>query len=618
MATRLPRPLALVACLFVVPVVAGAQDVEEDFGRYGAPGAFDVQLFEPSPSPEAITTVDLPRISSHLSLTFGLWVNDASRPWVVEQYDPSRRLEGMAVGRSAVVDHLSQSELHAALGLFEYFELGLAMPVVYVGHVPVSQLTSEPVFDGTLRNDLVPGDLRTYVKVPVLRGSWPVAVRVGVTFPTSRAFADTPDQPGGAFAGNRSWTFTPAVVVGRAFGRLTVAGNLGVRWRERNGLGGANVADPFVLDDEIVAAVGAHYALHPRIGLNAEITGRVGISEGAPAANRNPVELWGGATFRLTDTLAIQVGGGRGLTSGYGTSEYRLYAGVRGTVTRASCTYGPEDYDGFEDGDYCADPDNDGDRVADAADRCPNDPEDRDGFLDDDGCADPDNDADGVLDDNDRCPVEPEDHDGYNDTDGCPEGDNDRDGIADGQDDCPMEPEDPDNYQDQDGCPEPGPEAVVVTRTESHLLLSQRIFFDYDSDVIRPVSLPILNEVALTLRRNPDITRVRVEGYTDGQGDPQYNLDLSYRRARAVVEYLVSQGVPRDHLEYVGYGASHPVADDSTPEGQALNRRVEFTIVRQGGQDGSRSSNGSGQTQAGTAGGAGRDSGAGRRHRRQR
>jgi outer membrane protein OmpA-like peptidoglycan-associated protein len=282
--------------------------------------------------------------------------------------------------------------------------------------------------------------------------------------------------------------------------------------------------------------------------------------------------------------VSVQLGAGRGLTAGYGTPEFRVYAGVRLTLVQTRCTTGPEDYDGFQDGDYCNDPDNDQDGIPDVRDRCPNDPEDRDGFLDDDGCPDPDNDADGVLDADDRCPMDPEDHDGFEDGDGCPEGDNDHDGVPDAVDQCPMEPEDLDGYQDDDGCPEPGPEAVVVTRTESHLLLSQRVFFDYDSDTIRSVSLPILNEVARALRANPDITRIRVEGYTDGQGDPQYNLDLSYRRARAVVEYLTTQGIPREHLEFQGYGSSHPVADDHTPEGQALNRRVEFTILRQGGQ----------------------------------
>jgi outer membrane protein OmpA-like peptidoglycan-associated protein len=424
-------------------------------------------------------------------------------------------------------------------------------------------------------SDFRPGDLRAYLKVPIIRGAWPLAIRLGATFPT-----------GGhdAFSGALGWTLTPELIASHSFGPLDAAINVGYRFRERNGLEAPAGSDSFVIDDELVYGLGARYNITPRFGVNAELIGRIGVSAGPMTSSRLPLEVLGGVTLRATDALSFQLGVGRGLSGGYGTPDIRGYAGARLSISQSRCHSGPEDFDGFEDGDYCADPDNDGDGILDAHDRCPNDAEDRDGFLDDDGCPDPDNDADGVLDNDDRCPSEPEDRDGYEDTDGCPEGDNDRDGVPDGRDECPMEPEDLDNYQDDDGCPEPGPEAVVVTRTESHLLLSQRIFFDYDSDTIRSVSLPILNEVALTLRRNPDITRVRIEGYTDNRGTPQYNVDLSYRRARAVVEYLASREVARDRLDYQGYGATHPVADDHTPEGQALNRRVEFTIVSQGGE----------------------------------
>ncbi len=70
-----------------------------------------------------------------------------------------------------------------------------------------------------------------------------------------------------------------------------------------------------------------------------------------------------------------------------------------------------------------------------------------------------------------------------------------------------------------------------------------------------------------------------MDGYSDSAGEAEYNLDLSYRRARAVVEYLASQGVPRERLEYRGYGEVNPVAPNDSPEGRALNRRVEFTIL---------------------------------------
>jgi outer membrane protein OmpA-like peptidoglycan-associated protein len=88
------------------------------------------------------------------------------------------------------------------------------------------------------------------------------------------------------------------------------------------------------------------------------------------------------------------------------------------------------------------------------------------------------------------------------------------------------------------------------------------------------------------LNRTPRIQKVRIEGYTDGSGDAGYNLDLSYRRARAVQEYLISQGVDRRRLTFIGYGETRPVASDATPEGEALNRRVEFTIVESVGDVG--------------------------------
>ena len=95
----------------------------------------------------------------------------------------------------------------------------------------------------------------------------------------------------------------------------------------------------------------------------------------------------------------------------------------------------------------------------------------------------------------------------------------------------------------------------------------------------RPVSTPLLDQLAGVIGELPATLRVRVDGYTDNAGLDAYNLDLSYRRARSVVEYLVGRGVPRRRLEYRGYGRENPVAPNDSPAGQALNRRVEFTIL---------------------------------------
>ena len=88
----------------------------------------------------------------------------------------------------------------------------------------------------------------------------------------------------------------------------------------------------------------------------------------------------------------------------------------------------------------------------------------------------------------------------------------------------------------------------------------------------------ILDQVIQVLKRHPE-WKIRIEGHTDSMGTDEYNQDLSQRRATAVRNYLVSQGIPASQLvEIVGYGESRPVADNGTSEGRYLNRRVDFVV----------------------------------------
>jgi outer membrane protein OmpA-like peptidoglycan-associated protein len=89
----------------------------------------------------------------------------------------------------------------------------------------------------------------------------------------------------------------------------------------------------------------------------------------------------------------------------------------------------------------------------------------------------------------------------------------------------------------------------------------------------------VLDEVVDRILANSQIKKVRVEGHTDNQGKADYNQELSDERARAVVEYLVAKGVPEGRLEAKGYGASQPIAKNTSPRGRAKNRRVVFVIV---------------------------------------
>ena len=69
-----------------------------------------------------------------------------------------------------------------------------------------------------------------------------------------------------------------------------------------------------------------------------------------------------------------------------------------------------------------------------------------------------------------------------------------------------------------------------------------------------------------------------IEGHTDSQGPDAYNQDLSERRAQAVVDYLVGQGINAARLGAVGYGENLPIGDIDTADGRAMNRRIEFTV----------------------------------------
>ena len=102
------------------------------------------------------------------------------------------------------------------------------------------------------------------------------------------------------------------------------------------------------------------------------------------------------------------------------------------------------------------------------------------------------------------------------------------------------------------------------------------IYFDTDSDRLKPESAPIIKQVAAALEKNPAL-KLEIDGYTDSVGDANHNLDLSKRRAQAVQSVLVAQfGVDASRLSANGMGAGNPIGSNDTAEGRAANRRVEF------------------------------------------
>ena len=107
----------------------------------------------------------------------------------------------------------------------------------------------------------------------------------------------------------------------------------------------------------------------------------------------------------------------------------------------------------------------------------------------------------------------------------------------------------------------------------------KNIFFDFDKYELKPESFPELNRLVKLLKENKEI-KVRIEGHTDIVGTDAYNLTLSRKRAEAVRNYLVRHGISKKRIKVKGYGSSKPIADNSTEEGKAKNRRVEIKFFK--------------------------------------
>lgn len=101
------------------------------------------------------------------------------------------------------------------------------------------------------------------------------------------------------------------------------------------------------------------------------------------------------------------------------------------------------------------------------------------------------------------------------------------------------------------------------------------INFDFGKSTIRDESKPIIDQIVQMLKDNQDL-KLSVEGHTDNVGTPASNKTLSEARAKSVVLAIVGQGISADRLSPAGFGQDKPVADNSSEEGRAKNRRVEL------------------------------------------
>ncbi|HVZ73434.1 MAG TPA: OmpA family protein [Polyangia bacterium] len=252
--------------------------------------------------------------------------------------------------------------------------------------------------------------------------------------------------------------------------------------------------------------------------------------------------------------------------------------------------------------------DTDGDGIPDDQDVCPTDPVGAHGDtrVNRKGCPAIDSDNDGVTDDVDQCPDVPQGAAADPEHAGCPDKDDDKDGVPNHQDQCPTQPAGLQPDPARAGCPAPDkdgdsvPDAVdacpdkagapssdpkkngcpgLVHIEAGKIRIHQQVFFATGKDAVLPKSFPLLKAVADVLKSTPSIKKVRVEGHTDTKGKPEMNLDLSKKRAAAVRDMLVKEGVDASRLDAEGYGGTVPIAPNDNEKGRAQNRRVDFVIT---------------------------------------
>lgn len=262
--------------------------------------------------------------------------------------------------------------------------------------------------------------------------------------------------------------------------------------------------------------------------------------------------------------------------------------------------FGGKDTDGdgiYDKDDACPDvpglaafngcPDTDGDGIEDSKDDCPNEA----GLAEFNGC--PDTDGDGVADKDDKCPTVA----GLKALAGCPDADGD--GVADGDDKCPNQagpaanngcpwPDtDGDGVLDKDdkcpneagtvannGCPEVKPTVEVMKQLNEY---ARTILFDTGKATFKKESLQTLESMNAIFKEYPKAD-FYIDGHTDSVGSDKSNKLLSERRANAVRDWLIANGINKDRLEARGFGEEQPIDDNKTAGGRTNNRRVEVKL----------------------------------------
>ncbi|MBN1772945.1 MAG: thrombospondin [Deltaproteobacteria bacterium] len=455
------RSVWALLAMWCVPAAAAAQ---------GTDTSLDLQHYRPAAGVvQYLGDVRGAEIEPHQMVGFSLFLNYQHKPFLLTLLEDDGT--GTRVPRNYdAIQYQVAADFLWSLGLFNYVQIGLGLPVVLAQDGVGAQPTDPE--RPTLATTAV-RDLRLDIQARIL-GHGPRGT-VGRGFGLAGALVlAMPTGDSDNFAGDANVVFDPILIADYDLGFFSAAVNFGARLRKQS-----TFAD-YDLSHQLTWGAGAAVKiLDERLRILAEYTGLYNVA--GTSATSQELRFGAGYTFDSNRDLTVLAGGGFGIGDKPGTPEFRVllsfvYAPLNRDVDEDTiydrddeCLEGEraqEDLDGFEDEDGCSDWDNDEDTINDFDDECPDEAEDLDDYEDEDGCTDPDNDGDGVPDETDECADEMEDQDGFEDEDGCPDPDNDGDQVPDESDACGDSAEDLDGWEDEDGCADPDNDGDTIPDAE--------------------------------------------------------------------------------------------------------------------------------------------------------
>ena len=457
---------------------------------------FNADRFNPGAGSYDILSVGSASVPEHLDVHVSIFSSYARDPLrLIAVADSTQQLRLL---HSQTLMHLS-----ASVALFGRLELGMTLPVL------VAQSASSNDALGTL---IAPGDgigdVRLVPKAQLWRSEiLAIAVAAPLTLPTGS---------GDAFLSHGTVTLTPELRVESDALPVRVAASSGIVLRRGREFANLTVGNALTYG---LAGELPFSWLGQRLAALATVAGEVELRQSG--AVERPMELLAALRWLLPANLTFTFGGGPGLTNGYGTPRYRVFAGIGFDPAQAIRRSRPRPPLLVQDFPRPA-------PVPPTVEPAPL-----------------------------PAPVQ----------------------VAEAPpplpDPSPVSPPPPAAVV-LAHAPVPGLQRAV---RNGHLALLAQVQFAHDAATILPVSLPLLDQVVGVLRDTPEIHKVRIEGHTDGRGKPAYNRRLSQRRAESVLRHLAAAGIDASRLRAKGFGADRPLAPNDTVANRARNRRVEFIVL---------------------------------------